>query len=179
MRSTRRVIRYIVVLGALGLASTLEIAPAFSQDAESSGAAGSPQAVRAATDLLAVMSPQMISQLSQQMTAAIWPNLENSLKSKVDAATLSDLHAEFERQLAKFTTENMKDAPALYAKYFSAQELDELAAFYRSATGAKALQVMPRLMGEFMAQTLPRMQGFQSELAASIQNIMKKHGYAN
>ena len=73
----------------------------------------------------------------------------------------------------------MKDAPALYAKYFSAQELNELAAFYRSATGAKALQVMPRLMGEFMTQMLPRMQGFQEKLAVSVQDILKKHGYAN
>jgi uncharacterized protein len=179
MRSTRRVMRYIIVLGALWLGSALEIAPVFSQNAESVGSAGSPEALRAATDLMTVMSPQMIGQLSQQMTGAVWPNLENSLKSKVDAATISDLHSEIERQIAKFTSEAMKDAPALYAKYFSAQELDELAAFYRSPTGAKALQVTPRLMGEFMTQMLPRMQGFQSEIAVSVQNIMKKHGYAN
>jgi len=179
MRYAKRVVRYIIVLGALGLAGALEIAPVFSQNAESPGSAGSPEALRAAADLMTVMSPQMIGQLSQQMTAAVWPNLETSLKSKVDAATISDLHDEIERQIAKFTSENMKDAPALYTKYFSAQELNELAAFYRTATGAKALQVMPRLMGEFMTQMLPRMQGFQNELAVSVQNVMKKHGYAN
>jgi hypothetical protein len=179
MRSTRRVVRYIMVLGALGLGGALEIMPAFSQKAEGLGSVSDPEALGAANDLMAILSAGMIDQLSQQLTAAIWPPLENSLKPKVDAATISDLRTEFERQLGKFTREAMKDAPAIYAKYFSAQELHELAAFYRTPTGAKALQVMPRAMGENMTNMLPRLQGFQNEIAASVQNIMKKHGYAN
>src|SRR5262245_4286992 len=126
MCSAGRFIRCIILVGALGLGSALEIRPAFSQNAESLGSTGSSEALRAANDLMAVMSPEVIGQLSQQLTGAIWPTLENSLKSKVDAATMSDLRAEFERQLGKFVTESMKDTPALYAKYFGAQELHEL-----------------------------------------------------
>lgn len=179
MRSTSRVMQYIIVLGALGLGSALEIMPAFSQKPESLGSVSSPEALRAATDLMAIMSPEIIGQLSEQMTQAIWPNLENSLNSKVDAATMSDLRTEFEHQLGKFVSEAMKDVPAIYAKYFNAQELHELAAFYRTETGAKALQMMPRVTGESMTAMLPRIQGFQNEIAVSAQNVMKKHGYAN
>jgi hypothetical protein len=82
-------------------------------------------------------------------------------------------------QLGKFVSEAMKDVPAIYAKYFSAQQLHELAAFYRTATGAKALQMMPRVMGESMTPMLPRIQGFQNEVAVNVRNVMKKHGYAN
>jgi hypothetical protein len=171
--------RYIIVFGALGLGSALEIMPAFSQKPESLGSVGSPEALRAATDLMAIMSQEMIGQASEQMTGAFWPAVENSLKSKVDAATMSDLRTEFERQLGKFVSENMKDLPPIYTKYFSAQELHELAAFYRTATGAKALKMTPRVMGEYMMEMLPRMQDFQNEVAVSIQNVMKKHGYSN
>ena len=178
MRSTRRFLWHIIVIGAL-LGNALEIAPAFAQKVESVGSAGSAEALRAATDLMAIMSPTMIDQLSQQLATAIWPSVQNSLGSKVDAATMSDLRSEFERQLGKFNSEGLKDIPALYAKYFSAQELQEMAAFYRGATGAKALQLMPRLMGEYMTGALPRIQDFQNEFAISIREVMKKHGYAN
>jgi hypothetical protein len=117
---------HIIVIGALGLANALEIAPVFAQRVESVGSAGSAEALRAATDLMAIMSPTMIGQVSQQLTAAIWPSVQNWVGSKVDGATMSDLRTEFERQLGRFTSEGLKDMPALYAKYVSAQELQEM-----------------------------------------------------
>src|SRR6516165_3308009 len=113
MRSTRRFLWHIIVIGAL-LGNALEIAPAFAQKVESVGSAGSAEALRAATDLMAIMSPTMIDQLSQQLATAIWHSVQNSLGSKVDAATMSDLRSEFERQLGKFNSEGLKDIPALY-----------------------------------------------------------------
>jgi hypothetical protein len=41
----------------------------------------------------------------------------------------------------------------LYDKYFSEQELTDLVAFYRSATGQKALMVMPELLAESVRRT--------------------------
>ena len=67
----------------------------------------------------------------------------------------------------------------LYAQTFTESELHDLSVFYRTPTGAKALQMMPRVMGESMTEMLPRIQGFQNEIAVSVQNVMKKHGYAN
>lgn len=141
--------------------------------------AGSPEALSAANELAAIVSTDMIDQLSRQITASIWPNLEAGLASKVDPATVADLRSEFERLLAKFSSDAMKDAPAIYAKYFTAQELRELAAFYRTAAGAKALQMMPKVMGEYMTGMLPRIQALNDQVTASVRTIMQKHGYGN
>jgi len=173
MPSILRITRLAITAGTLALGSTIVSTWACAQQA------GSPEALQAATELMAIMSPEMIGQVSQQMTAVIWPQMENSLGSKVDAATMSELREEFERQLVRFTSEATKDAPAIYAKYFTAQELREMTAFYRTPTGAKTLQLVPKVMGEYMTTLLPKMQGFQSDVAAGVQNIMRKHGYGN
>ena len=99
-----------------------------------------------------MVNADTMSQMSSAMTAQIWPSIENSLVSKVDAATLAELRGEFERSVAAFAGETMKYAPAVYARHFSAQELHEIVAFYRTQTGAKALHVMPKVMGYVMAQ---------------------------
>jgi uncharacterized protein len=41
----------------------------------------------------------------------------------------------------------------LYAKFFTEEELKDLIAFYRSPTGKKTIEVMPRLFAESMTQT--------------------------
>lgn len=41
----------------------------------------------------------------------------------------------------------------LYAKFFTEEELKDLLAFYRSPTGKKTIEVMPRLFAESMIQT--------------------------
>jgi hypothetical protein len=120
-----------------------------------------------------------MSQMSSAMTAQIWPSIENSLVSKVDAATLAELRGEFERSVAAFAGETMKYSPAVYARNFSAQELREIVAFYRTPTGAKALHVMPKVMGDVMAEMMPHMDGFQRDLNARLEAVMQKHGYKN
>jgi tetratricopeptide (TPR) repeat protein len=193
MSSTKVVMRYIVVLSVLAVWSAPPALtagkPAYRHhqpdsrvpagaNAESLGAAGSAEALRAATALTAIMSPEVIEQLSRQLTSAVWPTLENSLRSKgVDAATMSEVRTEFEHLLGKVYSDAMKGATARYAKYFTAQELRDMAAFYRTTTGAKTLQLMPKLMADEMTDMVPRMQNFQDEVASSLQDILKKHGY--
>jgi uncharacterized protein len=155
------------------LCSCLAIPAAQAEDAPS------PNALRAAEELSAMVNADTMSQMSSEMTAQIWPSIENSLVSKVDAATLAELRGEFERSVAAFAGETMKYAPAVYARHFSAQELHEIVAFYRTQTGAKALHVMPKVMGDVMAQMGPRVQAFQEELNTKIVAILQKHGYKN
>jgi tetratricopeptide (TPR) repeat protein len=188
--------RYIIVLGVFAVGSVLENTPALTAgkpvhrhhqpdsrvpagaNAENIGAAGSAEALRAATDLMAIISREVIEQLSQQLTSTVWPTLENSLRSKgVDVATMAEVRTEFERLLGKISSDAMKGATARYAKFFTAQELRDMAAFYRTTTGAKTLQLMPKLMADEMTDTLPRMQNFENEVASSLQEILKKHGY--
>jgi hypothetical protein len=71
----------------------------------------------------------------------------------------------------------MQDAPALYAKYFSAQELRDIGAFYRTPSGAKSLELMPMITAEFFGTMMPRMQGFSQELEATIARVLQKHGF--
>ena len=125
-------------------------------EAQAQGAA-SPEALAAANELAAVLSQDTITQLSRAMTATIWGRLEAEIGNKVDRATLDELRAEFEKSLAAFVTDAMKEAPTIYARYFTAEELRGMTAFYRTPAGAKALQLMPQVMGDFYATLMPRM----------------------
>ena len=157
-------------IAVLLVALTFGIGAARAQDAE---------ALQAANELASIISADAVNQISRELTAGFWPNLENALKSRVDDATLSELRAEFEHRLVLFGTDALKDAPAAYAKYFTAQELRDITAFYRTPTGAKALQTMPKVMFEYLAGVRPKVQEFQQGMRTSVQEIMQRHGYRN
>jgi uncharacterized protein len=140
-------------------------------------APGSPEALRAAQDLVNILSGDMIGQMSRAMTGQIWPKLEADLGPKTNPETMVELRSEFEKALEKFISESMKDAPALYAKHFSAQELRDIAAFYKTPSGAKSLQLMPTVTAEFFGTMMPRMQGFTTEIQATVQRVLQKHGF--
>jgi hypothetical protein len=137
---------------------------------------GSPEAVKAANELMAVLGPDMIEQMSAAMIAQMWPQMEKAWSGKVDVATSAELRLEFERVTIKFLTESIKDAPGLYAKYLSAQELRDIAAFYRTPSGLKALRVMPKVMPEFMSTLMPKLASFEREIAVSMEYVLRKHG---
>jgi hypothetical protein len=137
---------------------------------------GSPDAKAAAQELASILSADMIGQMTQAMTAQIWPKLQAAFGGKVDAATLAELRAEFEKSLKDFVVEATKDAPAIYAKHFTAQELREMTAFYRTPTGAKALRMMPQVMAEYFGSLMPRMEAFDRDLKARISAILARHG---
>jgi uncharacterized protein len=113
------------------------------------------------------------------MSAQIWPTIEQQLSAKVDAATLAEIRAEFERSLADFTGEVMKDAPETYARHFTTKELRDMVAFYKSPSGAKALHEMPKVMTDVGTRLGPRMQTLQTGFDARMQAILQKHGYKN
>ena len=160
----KRLFALAVVCGSLAFAACAEDAP-------------SAEALKAAQELAQVVSADTVNQMSAAMTAQIWPTIENSLAAKIDAATLAELRAEFETSVAAFANETMRASPAVYARNFSAQELRDILAFYKTPTGAKALHTMPKVMGEVMAQMGPRMKTFQQDLNGRMIAILQKHGY--
>lgn len=147
------------------------IAPARAQEAPS------PEALRTAQNLAALVSGDTTQQMSGALVAQMWGGLEAQLRGKVDAATLSELRGELERLLAKFVGDSMKDAPAIYARHFTVAEMNDLMAFYKTPTGAKALRELPKVTAETFALVAPRMVPFQQEVTASVQAILQKHGY--
>jgi len=143
-------------------------------------AEGSPEAVQVATELMGVLSKDMVAQLSGQMIAQVWPTVEQQLRAArpdIDAATLAELRTEFERLQREYLTDVMKGAPAVYAKYFSAQELRDMLAFYRTPTGEKSLRVLPQVMSEFLADLMPRLQEVQQKTGEGFQKILRQKGY--
>jgi uncharacterized protein len=157
---------FLLIYGCLAL-------PAQAQNA------GSPEALAAAKELSAIVTGESIQQMSQAVTEQTWPTIEHEFASKVDSATLAEMRAEFQAALAAFTGDVMKETPRLYAKYFSAGELHDMLAFYKTPTGIKALHAMPVLTGEIAALIGPRAQSFQQDLAARMTAVVKKHGYGD
>jgi hypothetical protein len=159
----------IIVLALTGIAGRVD-----AEDAPSP----SPEALQAANELFAVLSGDMMKRLSAQMIAAFWPVLEQKARAEnIDDATIAELRTEFERIQVAFITDAMKDAPPIYARHFTVPELHELAAFYRSPTGAKALEQMPQVTGEFAALIAPRLKDAQTETNEALTRVLREHGY--
>jgi hypothetical protein len=158
-------------LGGAIFACVVLVTPALGQQG------GSPDALQAARELQAVMSGDLVKQMVDQMMTAMWPGVENQFRAKVNAATLADIRSEFQRVMLKYVLTVQDEAPAVYAKYFSAEELRSLSAFYRTPVGVKALTVMPKVMGESMQIMVARMPDMEKELTASIEAVMRKNGY--
>lgn len=139
--------------------------------------APSPEALRAAQDLTALINGDTIQKISAAMVAQMWPNISARLAGKVDAETLADLRADAERSAAELSSDLMKEAPAIYARNFSAQELRDILAFYKTPTGAKTLRVMPKVMADISATLVPRLPAFQQGMVERMRVILEKHGY--
>jgi len=163
MRTLRIVALVLLVAGASGYARADE---------------PSPEALAAAKDLLAILSPDMMKQLTGSITASFWPVIEQKARAEnIDDATIRELRAEFERIQVAFVTDAMKEAPPIYARHFTVSELHDLASFYRTPTGAKALHEIPQVMGEMTALMVPRLQDVQRQTSEAFGKILKDHGY--
>jgi hypothetical protein len=73
-------------------------------------------------------------------------------------------------------SEVVKDLPAIYARYLNAEDMRVLAAFYGTATGAKMLQAMPKVLPEAFASVLPRM---LAETQDSFLKLLRERGLLN
>jgi uncharacterized protein len=138
----------------------------------------SPEALQAATELLSILSADMTKQLASMLTNGFWPAIEQRAHAQaIDDATLSDLRKEFEQILNNALADAIKGAPAIYAQHFTASELKELTAFYRTPTGAKTLVEMPKVTGEFAASLMPRLNDIQKQMSDAFDKTLRAHGY--
>jgi uncharacterized protein len=165
--------KFVTWLIGVGIsANLLATSPATAQSASS------PEAVQAAAELASIMSKDLLAQMTNQMTAQAWPQIEAKARGSLDPQTLAELRTEFERVVVNFVTQSLKEMPGIYARYFTVDELHDMAAFYRTSTGQKALQRMPQVLGESYGLLLPRLPGLQQELRQATARIMTKHGLA-
>ncbi|HZS65249.1 MAG TPA: DUF2059 domain-containing protein [Xanthobacteraceae bacterium] len=163
-------------LFVLLVAFTLGLLPAKAQEQPS------PEALQAASELLTVISPDLLDQMSAAVFKQVWSNLEPQIKDKVDAATLEDLRGELGQAMAKFVREFIVEGmprtwPTIYARHFSVQELRDLKALYQTPLGKKILREMPELNGEVAGMLLPRMAAVEKDIGVRIQSVLARHGY--
>lgn len=144
-------------------------------------AQGQPSAetMQAAKDLMSIMSVDTVRQMVSGMTNQVWPALERALRAKrsdLDQATLSGLRTEFESIQMRYMAGVMADAPAIYAKHFTAAELRDMMAFYKTPTGQKSLKAMPQVMTDIFAMIMPKMQGVQVQIMDAFNEVLRRRG---
>jgi uncharacterized protein len=140
----------------------------------------SPEALTAAQELFAVTFERAGTQLNAQAVDHTWPSIENALRARnpdLDAATIAGLKQEFERiRLAKLRAV-IKDLPQTYARHLTPQEMREIAAFYRTPTGTKLMQVVPSVVGEVFAIVLPAMPSVVNDTHEEFLRLARERGH--
>ena len=140
----------------------------------------SPEALATARELFSVTFDLAGTELNAQAVAHTWPSVENALRAKnpmLDAATLAGLRREFERIRLEKMRELMKDAPAVYARYLSEQEMRQVIEFYRTPAGTKLMLVVPSVMSEIFAIALPGMPGVINDTHEEFLRLARERGY--
>lgn len=172
-----RILRTLLV--ALLLAGAAERARA--DDAPSQPAPQqqpSPEALAAANELFAILSTDMVKQLTTQITNAMWPMLEQRARAdKIDDATIEELHQQFTLMQTQSITDILKEAAPVYARHFTVDELHQLTDFYRGPLGVKAMKELPVVMSEFVTAITTRMQALQQQAVEGFNKILREHGY--
>ena len=138
------------------------------------------EALAAARELFAVTFERAGAQLNAQAVEHTWPSLENALRGRnplLDTATLAELKREFERIRLEKLQALLKDAPAIYARHLTVDEMREIAAFYRSPTGTRLMHVVPSVMGEIMAIALPGMPGVINDTHEAFLALARERGH--
>ena len=114
------------------------------------------------------------------MTASLWPTVEADIKSKnpnADQAAIDGLKADFIDMQKQQMADLVVDMPAVYAKYFTADELKEILKFQTSEVGRKALAVTPQIMAEFMPKIMQSLQTQMPVIIERFKNKQTEKGY--
>jgi uncharacterized protein len=142
----------------------------------------SAESMEAAQALFALLFAHSFATLNALAVEKAWPGIESALRTQrpnIEPATLAELRKEFERMRLERLSEAVKDIPAIYARYLSADDMRVLVAFYGTATGTRMLQAMPRVMPEAFASVLPRMQSMLAETQDSFLKLLRERGLLN
>ena len=141
--------------------------------------APSSDTLKAASDLMAIMNVDTVRQMVTGMTNQLWPTIERDLRTKkpdITQAILAELRKEFEDIQMKYMADVMSEAPTIYARHFTAAELRDMLAFYKTPTGQKALKEMPTLMTEVFAMIMPKIQSVQGQILESFNAVLRQRG---
>jgi hypothetical protein len=182
-------------LAALCVAAAICTPVAFAQNAApaavpAAAPAADPAAVAAAREMLVSMNYRvvvtgMLAQMRQSMPAMMQQSAVAAIDNnpKLDAAQKAAAHEKLKTELPKamavldgvfgddaLIDEMMADTVQTYARHFTAAELHQIAAFYKTPVGAKSLALMPQIANEAMQSSqrivMPRISAAMQKLAA-------------
>jgi hypothetical protein len=139
----------------------------------------SPDRAAAAAKLFEVLFDNAFVALNAQGVELAWPGIEQALRAgnpMIDPATLSNLRSDFERLRLARLRELMKDIPTVYARHLTAEEMSDVAAFYRTKSGARMLQALPAIVPEAFALALPRLQRLNGEAHEQFLKNLRERG---
>jgi hypothetical protein len=140
----------------------------------------SPEALQAAKELASLVSRGTMGELMTNMNNQLWPSVEADVRRSnpsIDAATLGEIRQAIERVQMAFVDGILNEAPNVYVRHFTVQEMRDILAFYKTPAGAKALTEMPKLTAELLSGLAPRMQTLQRDLAVAITEVLQRKGY--
>ena len=182
------------IVALLAAALAFSCVPAAAQNAPIDAATA--ESTVAARQLMDAINARGMMQASMQHAAAQLPGMMQSMTASLveskgkglSAADKKAMQAELEKALPGMMASMQKlfsdpvmldelerETTAIYARNYTAAEMRELLAFYRSPIGAKMLSTMPKVMQESMAVSqkiiVPRVGKMVEEMTA---NIVKK-----
>lgn len=161
-------------------------APVFAQQADPAASAAAKELFESMNyravmlNMMQQMSKNMEPMMRSMLESAI--NSESSLSAKERKLALSKIDKQMPRInqiMAEFMNdpslvdEMMAQAVPIYARNFTADEIRQIAAFYRTPVGAKMLAAMPKLASESMQASqklmIERMQVVMHKLVGVLQ----------
>lgn len=148
-------------------------------------AEGSDRAVEAARELFRLVIAEgsvgaMFGQIRALTVAGLTQDVEGRLGERFSGDERERFQAAVDRVLAQHLTLRIfeDECVAVYARHFTADELEQLLAFYRSPVGRKALERGAAMMGEMMlagqrvGQGIARSQELQRQLFEEIRRAL-------
>lgn len=140
--------------------------PAHAADAETTSAA---EALIDSMDMPNLLGKSMESALDAQMGQFSQMGIPPAGVAELKTAMLS-----FMKEVMQWE-ELRPEFVRIYSESFTAAELRELTAFYRTPTGKKAITLIPDLMSKGMIVGQQRVQARAAELQQRITPIIQKH----
>jgi hypothetical protein len=165
MRMTCRTVALAVVFSLAALLS----APSVAQQAP-------PETLSLANELVDEVAADGFV---DDLVARTWPAYEKQIRRELEtapAASIAELRSVYIRLVSDNAHELLAGTPALYAKYFDADELRDMLAFYRSPTGRKALRVMPRMGAESLQASMAASPKVIARMDQAFRDILRERG---
>lgn len=136
-------------------------------------------ALQAASELSELASKGMVDQLAEQVTQMVWPAFEAPLKQqgRISPMKLDTLKSQLVAIERRYLVDVMNVCPPIYAKHFTAGELRQLIAFYRSPLGQKSMRETPLILAESMPLIMAMLPKLQADIVDVFTKDLKRQGF--